>query len=95
MYKNIHKFNDDEVARIIRDVKEKIYSNVRDKPILIFWIDSGIRVGELCNIKNEDVTYKQIKIRYLLNDCRYYFAQTQLRNCYDTSMTANYLRVTK
>lgn len=42
MYKNIHKFNDDEVARIIRDVKEKIYSNVRDKPILIFWIDSGI-----------------------------------------------------
>ncbi|TBX83305.1 site-specific integrase [Bacillus mycoides] len=80
MYKNIHNFNDDEVARIIRDVKEKIYSNVRDKLILIFLFDTGIRVGELCNIKNEDVTYKQIKIRYSPNDCRHYFVQTQLCN---------------
>ncbi|MDR4900741.1 hypothetical protein RGW67_07080 [Bacillus mycoides] len=79
-FQNIHNFNDDEVARIIRDVKEKIHSNVRDKLILIFLFDTSIRVGELCNIKNEDVTYKQIKIRYSPNDCRHYFAQTQLCN---------------
>lgn len=79
MYKNIHKFNDDGVARIIRDVKEKIHSNVRDKLILRFLFDIGIRVGDLCNIKNEDVTYKQIKICYLPNK----------------SMAANYLRGTK
>ncbi|KXY54632.1 hypothetical protein AT278_04780 [Bacillus cereus] len=46
MYQNIHKFNDDEVARIIRDVKEKIYSNVRDKLILTFLL---IQVFELVN----------------------------------------------
>lgn len=55
-------FNDDEVARIINDVKEETYSNVRDKLILIFLFETGIRVSELCNIKESDISTKHILI---------------------------------
>lgn len=55
-------FNDDEVKRIINDVKEETYSNIRDKLILILLFDSGIRVSELCDIKVEDIARKHILI---------------------------------
>ena len=55
-------FNDEEVKRILNDVKEETYSNVRDKLILIMLFDTGIRVSELCNIKNSDVTRTNILI---------------------------------
>lgn len=60
--KVIHTFNDDEVKRVLRDVTEYTYSNVRDKLILIFLFDTGIRVSELCDIKVQDVTNKHIVI---------------------------------
>ncbi|WP_244933039.1 MULTISPECIES: tyrosine-type recombinase/integrase [Paenibacillus] len=55
-------FNDDEVSRIINDLKEETYSNVRDKLILIMLFDTGIRVSELCNIKNNDIARRHILI---------------------------------
>lgn len=55
-------FNDDEVSRVINDLKEETYSNVRDKLILILLFDTGIRVSELCNIKNDDVARRHILI---------------------------------
>lgn len=55
-------FNDDEVKRIIGDVKDKTYSNIRDKLILIMLFDTGIRVSELCNIKVSDVSIRHILI---------------------------------
>ncbi|WP_254777662.1 tyrosine-type recombinase/integrase [Paenibacillus naphthalenovorans] len=55
-------FNDDEVSRIINDLKEETYSNVRDKLILIMLFDTGIRVSELCNIKNDDIVRRHILI---------------------------------
>lgn len=55
-------FNDDEVARVINDVKEETYSNIRDKLILILLFDTGIRVSELCNIKVNDISRKHILI---------------------------------
>ncbi|BDH63318.1 integrase [Lysinibacillus sp. PLM2] len=55
-------FNDDEVKRILCDVKEETYSNVRDKLILIFLFETGIRVSELCNIKESDISTKYILI---------------------------------
>lgn len=60
--KIIVTFNDDEVERIINDVKEETYSNVRDKLILIFLFETGCRVSELCNIKNSDISLKSILI---------------------------------
>lgn len=55
-------FNDDEVSRIINDIKEKTYSNFRDKLILIMQFDTGVRVSDLCNIKNDDVARRHILI---------------------------------
>lgn len=55
-------FNDEEVKRIINSVAEETYSNVRDKLILIMLFDTGIRVSELCNIKNSDATRTNILI---------------------------------
>lgn len=55
-------FNDEEVKRIINDLDEITYSNLRDKLILIMLFDTGIRVSELCNIKNDDVSRAHILI---------------------------------
>lgn len=55
-------FNDDEVSRIINDIKEETYSNIRDKLILIMLFDTGIRVSELCGIKNDDIARRHILI---------------------------------
>lgn len=55
-------FNDDEVSRIINDLKEETYSNVRDKLILIMLFDTGIRVSELCDIKDSDIARRHILI---------------------------------
>ncbi|MGG0411176.1 tyrosine-type recombinase/integrase [Peribacillus simplex] len=55
-------FNDSEVRRIINDVQEETYSNIRDKLILIMLFDTGIRVSELCGIKNKDIAARNILI---------------------------------
>lgn len=60
--KIIHTFSDDEVKQILRDVNEETYSNVRDKLILIFLFDTGIRVSELCDIKVDDISVRSIVI---------------------------------
>lgn len=60
--KVIVTFNDDEVRRILNDVNEVTYSNLRDKLILILLFDSGIRVSELCDIKVNDVSRKHVLI---------------------------------
>lgn len=80
-------FNDDEVSRIINDLKEETYSNVRDKLILIMLFDTGIRVSELCNIKNVDVARRHILIHgkgskqrlvYISNIMRKYMRKYEL-----------------
>lgn len=58
----IQTFSDDEVKRILCDVQGETYSNVRDKLILIFLFDTGIRVSELCDIKVEDISVRHIVI---------------------------------
>lgn len=58
----ITTFNDAEVSRILQDVKEETYSNVRDKLILIMLFDTGIRVSKLCSITNSDIARKHILI---------------------------------
>lgn len=60
--KIITTFNDAEVTRIINDIKEETYSNVRDKLMIIFLFETGVRASELINIKNQDITRKSIKI---------------------------------
>lgn len=56
-------FNDEDVQRIISDVKEKTYFNICDKLNLIMLFDTGIRVGELCGIEEADISMRHILIR--------------------------------
>lgn len=42
-------------GKFIIDFAEETYSNVSDKLILIMLFGTGIRVNELCNIKNSDI----------------------------------------
>ncbi|MEK4131629.1 tyrosine-type recombinase/integrase [Solibacillus sp. FSL W8-0474] len=58
----IRTFTDAEVKRIIKAVPEETYSNIRDKLILIMLFDTGIRVSELCHIKEADVSARNILI---------------------------------
>lgn len=59
----ITTFNDDEVKRIIDSTGSKTYSNIRDKTVLIFLFEMGVRVSELVGIKTEDVFLDRIFIR--------------------------------
>lgn len=47
------------MRRIINDVKEVTYSNIRDKLILNVLFDTGIRVSELCAIREQDISARQ------------------------------------
>ena len=51
----ISTFNDDEVKRIIDSTGSQTFSNIRDKTVLIFLIETGVRVSELVGLKNGDV----------------------------------------
>ena len=94
--KVIHTFNDEEVKRILRDVKEYTYSNVRDKLILIILFDTGIRVSELCDIKVQDITSKHIVIHgkgskqrliYVSRIMRRYMRKYEALKSYDSKIS--------
>ena len=59
----ITTFNDEEVRRILQYAPEATYSNIRDKCIIAFLFDTGIRVSELCGIRNDDIRVDSILIR--------------------------------
>ncbi len=58
----IQTFNDDEVKRLINAFKGDFYLGLRNKLILMFFVDLGIRNLELCNINSLDVRDSVIKI---------------------------------
>lgn len=59
----ITTFTDEEVAQIINSTGTDTYYKIRNKTILIFLFETGLRVSELINIKNEDVYLDRIFIR--------------------------------
>ncbi|MEK9199764.1 tyrosine-type recombinase/integrase [Ureibacillus sp. FSL E2-3493] len=59
----ITTFTDEEVRRIITLIPERTYQNIRDKCMVAFLFDTGIRVSELCGIKNDDIRHNSILIR--------------------------------
>jgi len=58
----IQTFNDDEVKRLINVFKGDFYLGLRNKLILMFFVDLGIRNLELCTINSLDVRDSVIKI---------------------------------
>ncbi|MBT2764288.1 tyrosine-type recombinase/integrase [Paenibacillus sp. ISL-20] len=58
----IQTFNDDEVKRMIGAFKGDYYLSLRNKLILMFFVDLGIRNLELCTLDTLDVRDSVIKI---------------------------------
>ncbi|MGG4094308.1 tyrosine-type recombinase/integrase [Paenibacillus lautus] len=58
----IQTFNDDEVKRMISAFKGDYYLSLRNKLILMFFVDLGIRNLELCTLGTLDVRDSVIKI---------------------------------
>src|SRR5699024_2749283 len=59
----ISTFKDDEVKNMIDSTGSETYYNIRDKTVLIFLFETGVRVSELIGIKNDDVFLDRIFIR--------------------------------
>jgi site-specific recombinase XerD len=51
----ISTLSDEEIVSIIRTFNPKINSEVRNQTIFMLLIDTGLRIGELVNLKIEDV----------------------------------------
>ncbi|HLS65668.1 MAG TPA: tyrosine-type recombinase/integrase [Pseudogracilibacillus sp.] len=75
----ITTFTDDEVVKIINSTGTQSYSNIRDKTILIFLFETGVRVSELIGIKNEDVFIDRIFIRGKGSHERYVYISKKMR----------------
>lgn len=75
----ITTFTDDEVKRVIDATGSQTYSNIRDKTVLIFLFETGIRASELIGIKNEDVYLDRIFIRGKGSHERYVYISKKMR----------------
>ncbi|MFS0647177.1 tyrosine-type recombinase/integrase [Siminovitchia sp. 179-K 8D1 HS] len=75
----ISTFTDDEVKRIIDSTGSQTYSNIRDKTILIFLFETGVRVSELVGIRNSDVFLDRIFIRGKGSHERYVYISKKMR----------------
>lgn len=58
----INTFNDDEISKMINVFKGTDYITIRNKTILAFLLDTGIRNLELCSIRNIDVKENSLTI---------------------------------
>ncbi len=59
----INTFSQDEVSRMLNVFNKSDYMSMRNKTIIAFLLDTGVRCLELCNITNEDVTDSYLSIR--------------------------------
>lgn len=59
----INTFNDEEVSKMINVFKGRDYIHIRNKTIMAFLLDTGIRNLELCNIRNIDVNENSLTIK--------------------------------
>lgn len=59
----INTFNNEEVSKMINIFKGRDYIDIRNKTIMAFLLDTGIRNLELCNIRNIDVNENSLTIK--------------------------------
>lgn len=75
----ITTFTDDEVKKLIDSTGSSTYSNIRDKTMLIFLFETGLRVSELVRLKNEDVFLDRLFIRGKGSHERYVYISKKMR----------------
>src|SRR5690606_28428528 len=69
----INTFNDDEIKRMINVYNSTTYLNLRNRLIIMFFVDLGIRNLELCSITHLDVMETVIKIEGKGNKQRFLY----------------------
>lgn len=75
----IQTFNDDEVKRMLNVFKGDCYLSLRNKLILMFFVDLGIRNLELCTLSSLDVRDSVIKIHGKGNKERHLYISPLLK----------------
>lgn len=75
----ITTFNDAEVLQLINSTGSDTFYKIRDKTMLIFLFDTGLRVSELVNIRNDDVFIDRIFIRGKGSHERYVYISKKMR----------------
>lgn len=75
----IKTFEDDEVVRMINVYKGSHYLDVRNRLIIMFFVDLGIRNLELCTLTSLDVMETTIKIRGKGNKERHLYISPMLK----------------
>ena len=68
--KIIYPLNDTEIKSILAEVKKHPYEHIgqRNLVILMLMLDCGLRINEVCSIKNKDILINQIVIRKAKNN---------------------------
>ncbi|SOB47835.1 conserved hypothetical protein [Lactococcus piscium] len=64
--KVIYPLNDDEIKQLLKAAKTNRHKHIaqRDTVIFMMLLETGLRVSELANIKNDDILDNQILIRH-------------------------------
>jgi len=91
----ITTFNDDEVKRLIDSTGAATYYNIRDKAILIFLFETGLRVSELINLRNGDIYLDKIFVKGKGSHERYVYISKKMRRVMKRYERAKKLRYEK
>lgn len=75
----IKTFSDDEVKKMIGAYKTNTYLQMRNKLIIMFFVDMGIRNSELCNLTHSEVYETVIKIKGKGNKERHLYISAMLK----------------
>lgn len=75
----IKTFSDEEIVRMLNVYKLTTYMQARNKLILMFLIDTGMRATELCQLTHNDIFETTIRIRGKGNKHRYIYISPMLK----------------
>ncbi|WP_145410719.1 tyrosine-type recombinase/integrase [Paenibacillus xylanexedens] len=59
----IQTFTKEQVVSIFEQPDKKTFSGYRDFTMMMVLLETGMRISELCNLKIDDIFFKELKIR--------------------------------
>lgn len=61
----IATFSNDELVRLLRQPDQSTFTGLRDYTILLLFLDTGIRIGELLGLRVEDLHLQEMELRVM------------------------------
>ncbi|QOS78491.1 tyrosine-type recombinase/integrase [Paenibacillus sp. JNUCC31] len=59
----IQTFTKEQVVSIFEQPYQKTFTGYRDFTMMMVLLETGMRIGELCNLKTSDIFFKELEIR--------------------------------